>query len=43
MFGPEEGDFLFGITWQHVVRNVVISLTGTWLAWWVLKKYGKLK
>ncbi|HXE90279.1 MAG TPA: hypothetical protein VNK82_04870 [Terriglobales bacterium] len=41
MFGSEEGELIFGITWQHVVRNVVISVTATWLALCVLRKYRK--
>ncbi|HSA93334.1 MAG TPA: hypothetical protein VLE48_10015 [Terriglobales bacterium] len=41
MFSPEEGEFAFGVTWQQVVRHVVISVTATFLAWWALKKYWK--
>ena len=41
MFGLEEGDFFFGITWQKVLAHAIISLTATALAWWVLTKYGK--
>lgn len=42
MFGPEEGDFFYGITWQKVLARALISVTCTWLAWWALKKYRKL-
>jgi hypothetical protein len=41
VFGSEESEIALGITWQQVVRHVVISLTATWLALWALKKYWK--